>query len=70
MSNATEKIKVNDRVKRAKIPGCHGVVKELRTEVTASSVEARERSLMVSVLWDNGTLSYMTPDALEVVKGE
>ena len=64
------KFKVDDRVKRAKIPGCRGVVKELRTEITASTEEAREKSLMVSVLWDNGTLSYLTPDALEVVDAE
>jgi len=67
---ANPKLNVSDRVKRAKIPGCHGIVKELRTEVTASSAEAREKSLIISVQWDNGTLSYMTPEALELVKSE
>ncbi len=69
----TGKFKINDRVKRISVPGGIGTVKELRTEVSASSVEtrssteARERNLMVSVQWDTGTQSYMTPESLEVV---
>ena len=67
MTNS-KKFKVQDRVRRVNIPGTLGIVKELKTEVTASTQEAKEKSLMVTVLWDNGTYSYLGPDALEVVK--
>ncbi|MCO6431546.1 MAG: hypothetical protein J5J00_11855 [Deltaproteobacteria bacterium] len=67
-SSPNRKIKVDDRVKRVGLPNCLGVVKELKTEVTATTPEARERGLMVTVLWDNGTFSYHGPDTLEVVK--
>ncbi len=62
-------LKVSDRVKRAGGQGCVGVVKELRDEVMASKVESPENGLLVNVLWDNGTLSYLSPDALELVEG-
>ena len=48
--------------------GCIGTVKTLREETTLTSKESRERSLMVHVLWDNGTLSYLGPEGLELVK--
>ena len=67
-TTSSRKIKVQDRVRRLNQPGCHGVVRELKTEVTAVTPEAREKGLMVTVQWDNGTFSYMGPDALEVVK--
>jgi len=46
--------------------GCAGTVKAIREETTNSSAEAKERSLMFQVLWDNGTLSYHGPEGLEV----
>jgi hypothetical protein len=46
--------------------GCIGTVKALREETTLTSRESRERSLMVQVLWDNGTLSYLGPEGLEM----
>lgn len=58
------KFKVNDRVRRANGQGCNGTVRELRTDVTASSADQRDRSVMVNVLWDNGTQSSMAPDSL------
>lgn len=48
--------------------GCIGTVKALREETTLTSKESRERSLMVHVLWDNGTLSYLGPEGLEIAK--
>ena len=65
---ASRKIRLNDRVKRTSGVGCFGVVKDIRSEVTASPSEKTEKNLLVCVLWDNGTQSYFTPDALEVVK--
>ncbi len=48
--------------------GCAGVVKALRHETSNSTAEARTRSVMIQVLWDNGTLSYHGPEALEHVE--
>ena len=48
--------------------GCIGTVKALREETTLTSKESRERSIMVHVLWDNGTLSYLGPEGLEIAK--
>jgi hypothetical protein len=45
--------------------GCIGTIQALREETTNSNRESRERSIMVHVLWDNGTLSYHGPEALE-----
>jgi len=45
--------------------GCLGTIKALREETTNSHRESRERSIMVHVLWDNGTFSYHGPEALE-----
>jgi hypothetical protein len=42
-----------------------GTIKELREETTLTNRESRERSLMLHVLWDNGTQSYHGPEALE-----
>lgn len=63
-------IKLNDRVKRSSGSGCFGIVKELKTEVTATSADAREKGLMVTVLWDDGSFSYFAPEALEIVAGK
>lgn len=68
MGSDAKKIKANDRVKRTALAGCLGTVKEIKTEVTTSSQEAREKNIMVNVQWDNGTLSYLSPEALEVVE--
>ncbi|RIL08695.1 MAG: hypothetical protein DCC75_08255 [Proteobacteria bacterium] len=67
MSN--KKLKVSDRVKRLNSNRCYGTVKELRTEVTATNQEDKDKSLMVGVLWDNGTHSFVGPDAVELIKG-
>lgn len=62
-------VAINDRVKRSNTPGCYGVIKELRQEVTGSSGEAAARAWMCKVLWDNGTFSYYSPSMLEKVEG-
>jgi hypothetical protein len=56
-----------DRVKRKNQNGCYGTVVEVRTEVTKTNAQLDERSLLVSVQWDNGTYSYFTPAALQTV---
>lgn len=48
--------------------GCIGTVKALREETTLAPKESRAKAMMVHVMWDNGTLSYHGPEALEVVK--
>ena len=60
------KIKDNDRVKRKTGGGCCGTVKEVREETTASTVEQKESALLVTVAWDNGTVSYFSPDGLDL----
>lgn len=61
-------IKISDRVKRADQPGCYGTVKDVREETSAKVTDKeRDNSLLINVAWDNGTLSYMTPNALELV---
>lgn len=45
--------------------GCIGTVKTLREETTLTAQESRTKSIMFLVQWDNGTLSYHGPDALE-----
>ncbi len=61
------KLKLNDRVKRVNVAGCLGTVKEIKSDVTASTAEAREKNITINVQWDNGTLSYLSPQSLEVV---
>lgn len=48
--------------------GCMGTVKSLRQETTSSSAQARPNAVMVQVLWDNGTLSYLGPEGIEAAK--
>ncbi|MCB0318631.1 MAG: hypothetical protein KDD56_07725 [Bdellovibrionales bacterium] len=67
-TNKTSEINVNDRVRRTSGPSCLGVVKEIREEVTSTSGDTSEKGRMINVLWDNGTQSYFSPDAIEVVK--
>lgn len=45
--------------------GCLGTVRNLREETTLAAQESRTKSIMFLVQWDNGTLSYHGPDALE-----
>ena len=60
-------IKVNSRVKRKAGRGGFGIVKDVHSEtVSARSHVAGESELMVGVLWDTGTLSYLSPTALEL----
>jgi hypothetical protein len=48
--------------------GCIGTVKALREETTLTSRESKEKSIMVDVLWDNGTRSYLGPEGLELAR--
>jgi hypothetical protein len=64
---AAKKFKQEERVRRASHKGCDGTVIEVRTELENGglSEEAREKGVMVGVKWDNGTISFMAPEALE-----
>lgn len=63
---APKTFKEKDRVRRINYPGCEGVVKQVREETAASTIEQKGNTLLVTVLWDNGTLSYFNPDSLEL----
>jgi len=60
--------KVDDRVRSINLPRCLGVVKEVHEEIIGTSGDTKDKALLIKVLWDNGTLSYFSPEALEVVK--
>ena len=64
---ATTDLKVNDRVKRLGFQGCYGAVKEIREEIVGTSGDTTDKAVMVKVQWDNGSLSYFSPEALERV---
>lgn len=57
--------KSEDQISTFSTRGCIGTVKALREEATLAQKESRDRSIMVQVLWDNGTLSYLGPEGLE-----
>jgi hypothetical protein len=70
-NSETPVFKANDRVRRISKIGCSGTVKELRVETTVSQVDTstdaeRAKAVMVNVCWDNGTISYLAPEALEL----
>lgn len=60
--------KEGDRVKRKVYSGAYGIVKDVREETVGSTGDTREKAIIVKVLWDNGTLSYFDPSALEAAK--
>ena len=60
-------VKVDDRVRRVGRSGPVGTVKSLREEVIGSSGEAGKKEVLVKIQWDNGTLSYFSPESVEVV---
>ena len=62
-------MKIGDRVTQVEKEGLRGVVKDVRSEVTAKA-DQKEKGLLVSVLWDNGTFSYFAPEKLKVVEGD
>lgn len=53
-----------DRVRRSTGEGCLGTVLDVRTEVVVSTLEMKEKGLIVAVQWDNGTMSYFGPEGL------
>jgi len=67
-NNGLDKFSVDNRVRRTNGEGSLGSVKEVRQEVIASSGDTREKGVMVTVAWDNGTISSFTPEALEIVE--
>ena len=64
---ATKKLKVKDRVKRKDGKGSHGVIQEIREELAVTTAAPKDKeAVMVKVLWDNGTNSFYTLNALEL----
>lgn len=61
-----DKVKVGDRVVLTQKEGLQGSVKGVHFETTAKA-EQRDKALMIEVMWDNGTLSYVTPEQLKLV---
>jgi len=63
----TKKFKIEERVRRANQTGCDGAVIEVRMELENAGLneDAREKGAMIGVKWDNGTVSFLAPDALE-----
>ncbi|MCB0336830.1 MAG: hypothetical protein KDD62_11015 [Bdellovibrionales bacterium] len=57
-------LKEGDRVIQKEKPGCQGIIKMLREETVGSSGAVDNKAIMIKVLWDNGTYSYFSPDAL------
>lgn len=62
---ATVKLKVGDRVKRKEIPSCHGTVKAMRHEA-ANKAKDKDKTMIISVFWDNGTQSFFGAEGLEL----
>lgn len=59
--------KVGDRVRQKDVSGPTGTVKSIRVETTRETLkqdDSEPKSLTVTVLWDNGTLSHFIPDGL------
>ena len=61
-------MEVNNRVKRKKGEGCHGTIDFIRTETNTSAADRpKDNKYLVRVKWDNGSVSYCSPDALEIL---
>ncbi|NMC62482.1 MAG: hypothetical protein GYA55_04870 [SAR324 cluster bacterium] len=58
------KFKVGDRVIHLNKEGLKGVVKGVHSETTAKA-DQKEKALMIEIMWDNGTLSYMTMEQIK-----
>jgi len=61
-----EEVKLSQRVRRKDGAGCYGVVREIRDEITATTGDGTGKALIVRVLWDNGTDSFLSPIGLEL----
>lgn len=61
-SNDLNGIVVSSLVIRADGEGCRGKVASISEDPIA---KGDERGITVGVQWDNGTFSYLTPDALK-----
>ncbi len=61
---STSEFKENDVVVKVGTAGIRGVIKEIKYEITGTQ-GSKEKGQMISVEWDNGTISYLAPEALE-----
>ena len=57
--------KEEDLVQRISGEGGFGTVKFVREEIQSHSSTTRAAKYLINVLWDNGTLSYLAPEALQ-----
>ena len=60
-------LEVNSRVRDIKGSRCLGVIKEIREEIVGTSGDTTDKAVLIKILWDNGTFSYISEDAIEVV---
>lgn len=67
MSEKKVIFQVNDKVVKSKDSGLRGIVKEIRTETTSKQDSRDSNNIMIQVLWDNGTLSYMSPESINKI---
>ncbi|NLF24711.1 MAG: hypothetical protein GX589_03520 [Deltaproteobacteria bacterium] len=66
---ATTNLKVNDRVKRVGVERSYGLIKEVREEIIGTSGDTKDKGILVKVQWDNGTISYFSPESLQLIEG-
>lgn len=56
--------KLNDRVQRSKKDGCLGTVVAVQEETSPAGGQTNSHSLLITVLWDNGSQSSLGVDGL------
>ena len=59
-------ISMDSRVVKSDGTGVRGIVVSV-SEDHNNKGESSERGVIIGVQWDNGTLSYVTPDSLRVI---
>jgi hypothetical protein len=62
------KLVVDARVKRSDGSSIRGTVVSVRFDTTGGNAEKSDRGVIVGVNWDNGPLSYFTPEGLQVIE--
>ena len=69
----SERPNVGDRVVRKGKPGVFGTVTDIHVETVRESLKESQEgqeppSVVITVVWDNGTISHFIPEGLEVVE--
>ena len=64
--NEQNTVSLDARVMKADGTGVRGIVISISDD-HHNKGDASERGIIIGVQWDNGTLSYVTPDALRTI---